>query len=137
MNAFVLLLRNESIDFSSYSPEDMQEIMSDFDAWNQSMISEGRLIVSGSLQGGKGKTIRKGPNVTDGPYSESKEAIQGFLLVHAEDYEKAAVIGAGCPFVSRGGSVEVRMVPQLDFEDAALPIVNEHMKARSQKRKGE
>ena len=42
-------------------------------------------------------------------------------------------IAMGCPFLPRGGSVEVRMAPQLDFEDAAQPIMQEHARARRTK----
>lgn len=132
MNHFTILLRNETIDFASYSPEDMQRILSDFDEWNAKMIREGRLIASGNLQNGTGKTIRAGNVVTDGPYSEAKEAIAGFFLIEAEDYLEATEIAAGCPFIPRGGSVEIRFMPQLEFEDAARPIMEEHARNRAE-----
>lgn len=132
MKHFMILLRNETMDFAAYSPEDMQRILSDFDEWNAKMIREGRLIASGNLQNGTGKTIRAGNVVTDGPYSEAKEAIAGFFLIEAEDYAEATEIAAGCPFIPRGGSVEVRFMPQLEFEDAARPIMEEHARVRAE-----
>jgi hypothetical protein len=134
MNYYFLLLRNETIDFAAYSPEEMQAIIRDFDAWNAQMISQGRLIASASLQGGGGKTLRAGPVVADGPYSEAKEAVAGLLLIQAEDEAQAVALAAGCPFLPRGGSVEVRHAPQLDFEDAARPILDTHAQARAAKR---
>lgn len=131
MNYYTLFLRNETIDFASYSPEEMQRIMSDFDAWNKQMISEGQLIASASLQGGGGKTLRGGV-VTDGPYSEAKEAVAGLLLIQAADLDQAAAIAAACPFLPRGGSVEVRLLGELDFEDAALAIVEAHSRKRAE-----
>jgi hypothetical protein len=133
MNYFALLLRNETIDFGAYSPEDMQRIMADFDAWNTRMIGAGQLIASASLQGGGGQTLRPGGIVADGPYSEAKEAVAGLLIIQAEDYDQAVKLAAGCPFLPRGGSVEVRLLPELDFEDAALPILEAHARARQAK----
>ncbi len=130
MNYYALLLRNEAIDFGSYSPDEMQKIVTEFDAWNARMISDGRLIVSASLQGGAGKTLRVG-TISDGPYSEAKEAVAGLLFIQAADDEQATTIASGCPFLPRGGSVEVRLIPELDFEDAAQPIVAEHVNARA------
>jgi hypothetical protein len=129
MNYYFLLLRNETIDFGSYTQEEMQRIMTDFDVWNSQMIAAGRLIVSASLQGGGGKTLRGGL-VSDGPYSEAKEAVAGLLLIRAADYSQAVEIAAGCPFLARGGSVEVREAPQVDFEEVAIGIAEDHARAR-------
>lgn len=135
MQYYALLLRNETIDFGSYSPDEMQKIMAEFDAWNASMISSGQLIASASLQGGGGKTLRAGI-VSDGPYSEAAEAVAGLLIIQAEEYEQATAIAYGCPFLPRGGSVEVRLIPELEFEDAALPIVTAHIDVRTAKATG-
>lgn len=130
MNNYILFLRNETIDFSSYSPEESQKIMGDFDRWNREMIQKDLLIVSGSLQGGEGRTFRVGHVVTDGPYSETKEAVTGFLIIQAENLDHAGEVASGCPFLPRGGSVEVRLIPEIEFEDAAQPIMDVHTRAR-------
>lgn len=134
MNNYILFLRNETIDFSSYSPEDSQKIMSEFDRWNSEMIKDDLLIASGSLQGGEGRTYRPGNLVTDGPYSEAREAVTGFLIIQAKDFDQASQLASGCPFLPRGGSVEVRPIPEMDFEDAAQVIVTAHVKARQAKK---
>ena len=134
MNNYILFLRNETIDFSSYSPEDSQKIMSDFDKWNTEMISNGLLLASGSLQGGYGRTFRAGNVVTDGPYSESKEVVTGFLIIQAKDLDHASEIASKSPFLPRGGSVEVRPIPQMEFEGAAQSIMDAHAQARKAKK---
>lgn len=133
MNYYFLLLRNEQIDFGSYSPDEMQRIMADFDAWNARLIGDGRLIASASLQGGSGKTLRGGV-VSDGPYSEAREAVAGLLLIQAATEDEAVAQAAGCPFLPRGGSVEVRLAPELEFEDVALSIVASHARARAERK---
>jgi hypothetical protein len=137
MNHYVLLLRRESIDFAAYSPEQMQALLAEFDAWNAGMIGKQRLIASANLPVNKGATIRPGPLVADGPYSEAKEAVTGLLLIAAEDEVEAKAIASGCPFLSRGGSVELRPIAQLEFEDAAGPLVEAHTDARRAARAGE
>ncbi len=69
MNYYTLFLRSESIDFASYSPEDMQKIMADFDEWNAVTINKNQLIASGNLSGKESKVIRSASIVSDGPYS--------------------------------------------------------------------
>lgn len=137
MNHYVLLLRRESIDFAAYSPEQMQALMAEFDAWNARMISKQRLIASANLPPNKGATIRTGPIVADGPYSEAKEAVTGLLLIAASDEAEARTIASECPFLSRGGSVELRLIAQLEFEDAAGPLVDTHAAARRNAKAGE
>jgi hypothetical protein len=137
MNHYVLLLRRESIDFATYSPDEMQALLAEFDAWNASMIGTRRLIASANLPVTKGATIRKGPLVTDGPYAEAKEAVTGLLLIAAADDGEARRLASGCPFLARGGSVEVRPIAQLEFEDAAAPLVEAHADARRSARVGE
>ncbi|MEZ4708674.1 MAG: YciI family protein [Caldilineaceae bacterium] len=134
MSYYTLLMRNESIDFGSYSAEDMQKIIADFDAWNDKMLSQGQLIASASLQGSLGKILRAGV-VSDGPYSEAREVVGGLFLIQAADEDEAVAIASGCPFLPRGGSIEVRLTTELEFEDAALNIVEAHMQARAEKQK--
>ncbi len=137
MNYYLILLRRETIDFATYSPEDMQKLMVEFDKWNASLISKNQMIASGNLPVNKGKIIRTGNVVSDGPYSEAKEAVSGFFIIKAENDDKASEFAAGCPFIPRGGSVEIRPMPQLEFEDAARLTLEESIRAReASKRKG-
>jgi len=128
---YMLLLRREQIDFPSYSPEDMQQLLAEFDRWNTAMKAQGRLIASGNLPPGKGRTLRTGPVVADGPYSEVKEAVTGFFLISADSDDEAVQVASGCPFLPRGGSVELRPVPQLEFEAAARQVIDAQMAARA------
>src|SRR5262252_5242670 len=70
-----------------------------------------------SIQGGnalqptpwaKTVRVRNGkPQVTDGPFAETKEQLGGYYLVEANDADEAVSIAAKIPWV-RYGSVEVR-----------------------------
>ncbi|MCB1327685.1 MAG: hypothetical protein H7A21_14610 [Spirochaetales bacterium] len=137
MNYYMLVLRQGDIDFSEYSPEDFQRIIAEFDDWNATMIRKQQLIASGNLKDGEGRTITPGPVIKDGPYSEIHEAVTGFFLIRANDYAAAESIAVRCPFLKRGGTVEVRLMPQLEFEDAALSIVEQQIRARSENAKAE
>ena len=66
----------------------------------------------------------------DGPFTEIREAVTGIFVLRAVDFDAAAKLAAACPFVARGGSVEVRLVPQLELEDASLPVLQEQMSKR-------
>jgi hypothetical protein len=130
MQYYMLLLRSEKIDFGGYSADDVQQILADFDRWNAAMIRDQKLVASGSLDDGKGRLLRGELVVKDGPFSEVRETITGFFLIRADGYEDAATVASGCPFLARGGSVEVRLVPELEFEDVAGSIVEAQLRRR-------
>lgn len=116
MPQYALLLRSEEIDFSSYSPDDYQKLLDEFDSWNQKLELKG-LYASAGLSGKDAKTTRqnKGRSVIDGPYCETKEAITGICIIEAGDQDEAIGLASGCPFVPRGGCVEVRQISQLEI----------------------
>jgi hypothetical protein len=54
--------------------------------------------------------VRNGkPQVTDGPFAETKEQLGGYYLVEASDAAEATAIAAKVPW-ARYGSVEVRPI---------------------------
>jgi hypothetical protein len=54
--------------------------------------------------------VRDGkPQVTDGPFAETKEQLGGYYLVEAANEAEAIAIGAKIPW-ARFGSIEVRPI---------------------------
>jgi hypothetical protein len=47
---------------------------------------------------------------TDGPYVETKEALDGYCMFEADDLDAAIELAARVPAVSMGGAVEVRPI---------------------------
>jgi hypothetical protein len=55
--------------------------------------------------------VRDGRTLTtDGPFAEIKEAIGGYLLFDAEDFDAAIELASRVPAVRQGGAVEVRPI---------------------------
>jgi hypothetical protein len=48
--------------------------------------------------------------VTDGPFTEIKEFINGYIVVKAQTIDDAIEIAKECPILLIGGNVEVRKV---------------------------
>ena len=58
---------------------------------------------------GTGKVVRgKAKAVTDGPFVEVKDFIQGYILVEANDLDQAVELAKGCPILESDGTVEIR-----------------------------
>ena len=50
--------------------------------------------------------------VTDGPFAELKEAINGYLIFEADDLDAAIALAGRIPAARLGGAVEVRPIVQ-------------------------
>jgi hypothetical protein len=112
MSQFLLLLRGGEYQ---ESPEAMQQTIEKYTAWGQKLKSEGKYIAADPLQEG-GKVLRgtgAAMQITDGPFTETKEAVGGYYLFHATNADEALETAKGCPHLLYGGSVEVREVLQM------------------------
>jgi len=49
---------------------------------------------------------------TDGPYVETKEALDGYFIYECEDLDAAIALAARVPAVTSGGTVEIRPLAQ-------------------------
>ncbi|CAG5016148.1 hypothetical protein DYBT9275_05486 [Dyadobacter sp. CECT 9275] len=111
MKEFVLIFRNSISDDFKPSPEQMQQVMTEWMGWMGDMGAQGKLVDRGNrLSMSEGKTVKPGDVVTDGPYTEVKEFINGYLIVKTETIEEAVVLAKACPILKIGGNVEVRKV---------------------------
>lgn len=114
MEKFMLIFHGGQMDGAS--PEQMQASMGKWMAWIQKLSAADKyaagepLIPGGKLVSGPG-----GKTVTDGPYTEGKEVVGGFFIIHAKDMEEAVAISKDCPDFELGGSVQVRQVMKMDM----------------------
>jgi hypothetical protein len=77
-------------------------------------LRSGRLIATeGCMPSEKGARVRLSNGkitVTDGPFSEAKEIIGGFALIHASSKEEAIEYTKEFLYVAGGGETEIRQV---------------------------
>src|SRR5262245_38355004 len=85
-----------------------QEFYAAFTAW-QAKYGANIVDMGGKLKPG-GKILTH-TGVTDGPFTEAKELIGGFMIVAADNFDQAVEIARECPGVVRPGSiVEIREI---------------------------
>ena len=110
MKEFALIFRLKDVADFKPSPEQMQERMN----WLARIAAQNKLVDKGNTllpMPGSAKTIRPNHVVTDGPYTEIKEFISGYIVVRAETIDEAVEMAKGNPiFHQVGGNVEVREV---------------------------
>ncbi|MES2661129.1 MAG: YciI family protein [Verrucomicrobiota bacterium] len=107
-NEYMMLLRNTDWD-EGLSVEEITRFVGHYTEWFDRMLAEGKVTGGRPLiAGGRMVALSSGDKVLDGPFIESKEAIGGFILLHAEDLAAAVEIARTFPPVQRGVQVEVR-----------------------------
>ena len=109
MNEFLLIFRRPSkLSEVQPSPEQMQNMMKEWQNWMGGIAARNKLVSSGNRLSDEGKVVKPGDVITDGPFVEIKELIGGYIMIRAESLEEAAEISKGCPILIIGGNVEVR-----------------------------
>ena len=107
------------------SPEEMQQVASQWMAWFKGLMEQGKVIAGNPLEK-EGKIVsgKNGRVVADGPFAESKEAIGGYFLLHVKTIEEAVAIAKDCPGLAYGIKVEVRQVlDECPMSGEAVPDV--------------
>lgn len=113
MKEFALIFRLREISDFKPSPEQMQERMN----WLGSIAAQNKLVDKGNTLlpiSGSAKTVKSDNVVTDGPYTEIKEFISGYIVVKTETIDEAVEIAKGNPIFKIGGSIEVREILKKD-----------------------
>jgi hypothetical protein len=100
--------------YENFSPEDMQAELQKWNNWIAGIAAKGKLIATDALYP-TGKTVKGMEHIiTDGPYTEAKEMISGYMLLKAGSIEEAIELSKGCPMYEYDSIVEVR--PIQNFE---------------------
>ncbi|GEP92380.1 Uncharacterized conserved protein [Chitinophaga terrae (ex Kim and Jung 2007)] len=109
MKEFLLIFRNSTDPHANPSPEVIQERMN----WMAGIAAQNKLADKGNrLSSNQAKTVRPGDVVTDGPYTEIKEFISGYVVVRTETIEEAVALAKKNPILKDGGNIEVRAIIQ-------------------------
>ena len=115
MKEFVLLFRDSNNPDFKPSPEQMQEVLSDWMNWMGWIAAQDKLVNRGNrLSVANSKTVKPNNVVTDGPYMEIKEFINGYTIIKTANIDEAVGIAKGCPILKIGGNVEVRAIVASD-----------------------
>jgi hypothetical protein len=112
------------------SPEEMQESLERWAAFDDEAVERGAMIACEPLESASVATtvrIREDGDriVTDGPFAESKEQLGGFALLECENLDEALEWARKVPM--RTGSIEVRPVmdlSQFGYESRTVAPLN-------------
>lgn len=111
MAKFMYLLRTSGESSQPRSPEQMEQVMKKYMAWKARLEQGGHLHDFGEPLAREGKVLSDyGKVVSDGPFVEAKDFVQGYMFVNARDLAEAVVLAKESPMVEGGGTLEIRPV---------------------------
>jgi len=105
---YMLLFHGSQWD-KGLSPEEIQKIMGQWNAWLERLTLQGKVKAAQPLER-EGKIVSGKGRVADGPFAESKEAIGGYFLLEVDGLSEALEIAEECPSLGYGVTIEVRPV---------------------------
>lgn len=104
--------------FAAMAPDDVKELVRQCPALDEKMRATGKVLVSASLGDLDGwRTLRprsgKRTQISDGPYTESKEVVGGLFIIDADSHDEALRIAAMHPAATLGeeGGWAVELIP--------------------------
>src|SRR5436190_11734720 len=107
MQRYLFIRRSSGGTHERFSPAQQQEMQAAFGAW-QTKFKANIVDMGGRLKPG-GKVVRAS-SVTDGPFSEAKELVGGFMIGSAESYDPAVEVAREMPGWTAGSSTEIREI---------------------------
>ena len=91
---------------SSPSPEQMQQMYGAYKAWMEKFKDD--ILDKGDKLKSNGRLVTAS-GVADGPFVEVKEVVGGYMIVSAENFDRAEEVVRACPAVhAKGASLEIR-----------------------------
>jgi hypothetical protein len=110
MTEFMMIFRNEYNPSFIPSPEQMQASIKQWQDWMGGIAAQGKFVGTNRLSSAGSIIVKPNNVVTDGPYTELKEIIGGYIIVKANHINDAQKLAEGCPILEIGGNVEIRNV---------------------------
>jgi hypothetical protein len=105
-----LLLFRVGPRFLKASPEELQQVMQQSKDWISAIAKTGKLNGVVRLQR-TGAILRgKKKQVSEGPFKEGEEIVNGYLSIKADSFEEAIQIAKGNPIFDYDGIMEIREV---------------------------
>jgi len=111
MDEYLVLMRLDLITKEKQpTPDQLKVYMEHYQEWVNGIIAQGK-FVGGTGLDAKGKVIKPGGIITDGPFAEIKESLAGFIVIRASNLDEAVEMAKGNPILNgEGNSVEVRRI---------------------------
>lgn len=113
MSKFMFLFRSNPGAYQTTPPEQLQKLPQLWKGWVEKVEKAGHWVQPGDRLDWGGKVVRDTNGLlTDGPFVEVKDFVQGYMFAEAKDLDQAVELSKDCPIFVVGGTVEIRPLHQ-------------------------
>lgn len=107
MKEYLLIRKGSQKFWNDLKSEERKRIMNEFMTFVNDLNKEGRVRGGHDVHSGIG--LSNGPNgiVVDGPFAETKETLNGYLIFKATNMDDALACAKRCPALGYGESLEM------------------------------
>ena len=107
-NPYLLVFRDCSVESrDALSPQQLGELLHEWLQWHDRLDSQGIVRFRSSVDAKSRSVSERGGGLACSNRFEQSEPIVGYLLIDAENFEKATDVARGCPGLMHGFVVEV------------------------------
>ena len=109
MKDFMFLFYINDDEMKKIPEDETKKIMDKWAAWLKKLTEKGIYNGGDRLASTDIRTLKgKDKVVTDGPFSEAKEIVGGYVSIKAENLDEATKIAKECPIFLYNGNLEIR-----------------------------
>ncbi len=107
MTEYILIRKGEVQLLKNLSADEKQRVMEKLVAFVNRLRADERWVSGSNLGSGVNLYSEKGITLTDGPFPETKETLNGYVIFKAKDMEEAIAIARLCPALTFGEQLEM------------------------------
>jgi hypothetical protein len=108
MAEFMIVMKGAYKEWCSVNEVEKKVIMEKYNNFVGRLVAEQRFKGGSALKHGAVQLkSEKGTTIIDGPFAETKEALNGYFIFEAQSFEDAILIARECPALTHGETVEV------------------------------
>jgi hypothetical protein len=108
MQNYMLVMTGKAQEFKAIPPEENQKLMEKYFAFVDTLRNTYGFVAGSALkEGGYGIRATAGKTFIDGPFAETKEVLNGYMIFKAPSFEAALELARNCPALTHGEEVQV------------------------------
>ena len=107
MNEYMLVMTGRSKDWKSLGPEESQRLMEKYYAFVEILRNKHGFVGGSALNQAGFSLSGNGGGIVDGPFPETKEVLNGYMVFKAPDFDAAVELAKQCPALTHGESIQL------------------------------